>query len=118
MNIQLSASIRSDLQEIAKNSRLYALEMVQRLRNEFQVIAANPFLYQLRPELGEGLSIAPAGKYLVLFRISEDTVYSERVLHGMRDLPQQFQWPASDCVRLHTKPVQWTACSGFCPHSP
>jgi plasmid stabilization system protein ParE len=49
-------------------------------------IAAQPYLYQLRPELASDARVAIVGHYLILFRIRGDAVRVERVVHGSRDL--------------------------------
>lgn len=49
-------------------------------------IAGQPHVYQLRPELGADARLASIGQYVILFRIRDDMVRIERVLHGSRDL--------------------------------
>jgi plasmid stabilization system protein ParE len=40
----------------------------------------------LRPELGPDARLATVGSYVILFRIHQNAVRIERVLHGGRDL--------------------------------
>jgi toxin ParE1/3/4 len=35
----------------------------------------------------------PFGKYLLFYRVTEDAVYAERLLHGYRDLPRRLLDP-------------------------
>ena len=49
-------------------------------------LAANPQLYQLRPDIGEQARMATVGRYAILFRIVDETVRIERVVYGGRDL--------------------------------
>ena len=48
------------------------------------------FLYVARPELGAGLRSCAHGRYVVFFRVDDTVVRIERILHGARDLPSQF----------------------------
>jgi plasmid stabilization system protein ParE len=49
-------------------------------------IAKQPELYRLRPELGAEARLATLGQYVILFRIRQNAVRIERVVHGERDL--------------------------------
>jgi plasmid stabilization system protein ParE len=49
-------------------------------------IARNPKIYRLRPEIGADARLATVGNYVILFRIRQNTVRIERVVHGSRDL--------------------------------
>ena len=50
-------------------------------------IGRNPLAYQLRHEIGEGARIAVVGRYVILFRVSDEVVVIERISFGGRDLP-------------------------------
>jgi plasmid stabilization system protein ParE len=54
-------------------------------------IGRQPLLHQLRPEIGEGARLAVVGRYVLLFRIVDETVRIERVVFGGRDLTALFQ---------------------------
>lgn len=94
MKYVLSDYIETDLEEIAsyiaRDSRRYALETIRKIRTQFRVIAASPQHYRLRPEIRPELREATVGQYVILFRIVEDVVQIQRVLHGARDLPESF----------------------------
>jgi plasmid stabilization system protein ParE len=49
-------------------------------------IAKKPQLYRLRPEIGAEARLVTVGNYVILFRIRQNAVRIERVLHGSRDL--------------------------------
>jgi plasmid stabilization system protein ParE len=49
-------------------------------------IAKQPQIYRLRPELGAEARLATVGNYAILFRIRQNAVRIERVVHGGRDL--------------------------------
>jgi toxin ParE1/3/4 len=91
MRLRLSPHVPSDLEEIgdfiARDSPRQALRMVRLLRAKFKVIARQPSLYRLRPEIAPDVRISIVGQYVILFRIRNRTVRIERVLHGNRNLP-------------------------------
>ena len=82
--------MKHDLAEIAEyisqDSPRHAANWIRVLRSRFTGIAKQPLLHRLRPELGVDARLAPAGHYVILFRIRQDTVRIERVVHGSRDL--------------------------------
>lgn len=46
-----------------------------------------PLSYPGREDLAPGLRMAPLGRYVIFFRVLDDTVRIERVLHEARNLP-------------------------------
>ena len=94
MHVELSAFIETDLEAIADyiaaDSPVQAVKLVQQIRGKLALIAENPWMYQLRPEIGDEARMAVIGRYLILFRIVGETVYIERVVFGGRDLPALF----------------------------
>lgn len=91
MRYVLSPKIRCDLEEIAdwvaRDSSARALAVVRELRGEFKRVAANPWLYQVRSEIGADARLAVLGRHVILFRIDGEVGRFERVAHGGRDLP-------------------------------
>jgi plasmid stabilization system protein ParE len=51
-----------------------------------KAIAKQPEIYRLRPELGAEARLATVGNYVILFRIRQNAVRIERVIHGSRNL--------------------------------
>lgn len=49
-------------------------------------IAKQPQIFRLRPEIGADARLATMGNYVILFRIRQNAVRMERVVHGSRDL--------------------------------
>jgi plasmid stabilization system protein ParE len=49
-------------------------------------IAKQPQIYRVRPDLGAEARLATVGNYVILFRIRQNAVRIERVVHGGRDL--------------------------------
>ncbi len=90
MRLRFSPFVKRDLREIAEyiaeDSPRHAADWIRLLRSRFAEIAEQPLLYRLRPELGANARLAPVGHYVILFRVRQDTVRIERVLHGSRDL--------------------------------
>jgi plasmid stabilization system protein ParE len=90
MLLRLSPLVPGDLEEIAEyiaqDSPRHAVRMLHVLRVRMKEIAKHPEVYRLRPELGAEARLAAAGNYVILFRIRQNTVRIERVVHGNRDL--------------------------------
>jgi plasmid stabilization system protein ParE len=60
--------------------------MLRVLHARIKEIAKQPQIYRLRPELGAEARLATVGHYVILFRIRQNVVRIERVMHGGRDL--------------------------------
>jgi plasmid stabilization system protein ParE len=90
MRLRLSPSVPGDLEEIAEyiaqDSPRHAARMLRLLRARLKEIARNPKIYRLRPEIGADARLATVGNYVILFRIRQNTVRIERVVHGSREL--------------------------------
>jgi plasmid stabilization system protein ParE len=90
MRLCLSPYVPADLEEIAdyiaRNSPRHAARILRLLRARMKEIAQQPQIYCLRPELGAEARMATVGNYVILFRIRQNAVRIERVVHGSRDL--------------------------------
>ena len=53
-------------------------------------IAEFPHAGPPRPQWGEGIRIAIHGKYVIVYRVRDETVQVLRVVHGARDLDALF----------------------------
>ena len=95
MRIEFSRFVEIDLEEIAdwiaQDNPGRAVSFIREFREGFRRIGEGPFLYQLRPDIGEDARLAVVGRYVVLFRIDDEVVRIERVLFGGRDLPPLFR---------------------------
>jgi toxin ParE1/3/4 len=60
--------------------------MIRLLRLRMREIARHPELYRIRPEFAPDARVATLGQYVILFRIRQNAVRIERVVHGSRDL--------------------------------
>src|SRR5208337_3932581 len=90
MRLRLSPCVPADLEEIgdyiAQDSPHHAARVLRLLRARMKEIARQPEIYCLRPEIGAEARLATVGNYVILFRIRQNTVRIERVVHGNRDL--------------------------------
>ncbi|HQR03403.1 MAG: type II toxin-antitoxin system RelE/ParE family toxin [Proteobacteria bacterium] len=89
--VTFSPKSRQDLLDIgdyiAKDSQANARRFVVRLIGQCQRIGHAPMGYTSREDLAAGLRMAPLGRYVIFFRVLENVVRIERVLHGARNLP-------------------------------
>ena len=89
--VTFSPKARQDLIDIgdyiARDSRANARRFVARLQGRCRQIGHAPLSYRSREDLASGLRMAPLGRYVIFFRMLDDTVRIERVLHGARNLP-------------------------------
>jgi toxin ParE1/3/4 len=90
VRVVVSALVEGDLEAIAEfiaegNPRR-ALSFVREIREKFSLIGRNPLAYRIRPEIGDEARLGLVGRYVILFRVVDDTVRIERVIYGGRDL--------------------------------
>lgn len=55
-----------------------------------RVLADNPLMGRLRPNIAPELRYFTVGNYLILYRTVRDGIQIVRVIHGARDLPNSF----------------------------
>lgn len=72
---------------IARDGRANARRFIVRLQDRCKRIGTAPLSYPSREDLAPGLRMAPLSRYVIFFRVLDDTVRIERVLHGARNLP-------------------------------
>jgi toxin ParE1/3/4 len=76
---------------IAQDSPRRAATFIAELKQTFLRIGRDPLTYPMRPEIGDGLRVGFHQRYVICFRIRGEVIRIERILHGGRDLPSQFQ---------------------------
>jgi plasmid stabilization system protein ParE len=95
MRVELSRFVEGDLEAIAdyiaQNNPTRAASFIREIGGRIDALARNPFLYQLRSEIGEVARLATVGRYAILFRTVGKTVRVERIVYGGRDLLTLFQ---------------------------
>lgn len=90
MKVVLTRPAAIDLEAIgdwiAHDNQARAVTFVEELRQRAASLARFPNAGPPRPQWGEGVRIAVHGRYLVIYRVRNDTVQVLRILHGARDL--------------------------------
>lgn len=67
--------------------------LLEKLDQKCQLLANNPNLGLRRDDLLPGMLYLIEGKYLIFYRIVDDTVEVLRILHGARNLKTIFDGP-------------------------
>jgi toxin ParE1/3/4 len=84
----------SDLREIwgyiASDSSTAADRLLDAIFSKAELMATQPELGQLRPELAPGLRSFLVGNYVVFYRPWADGIVVARVIHGARDVEAEF----------------------------
>lgn len=90
MRVAFSPQAVLDLEDIgdyiARDSPARALLFLEQLEAHCYRIAEMPTAFPAREDLAPGLQMAVHSNYLILFRIQEDSVRIERIVHGARRL--------------------------------
>ncbi|MHC6157744.1 type II toxin-antitoxin system RelE/ParE family toxin [Bradyrhizobium elkanii] len=60
--------------------------MLDRIGNDFQMLAENPPAGRQRPELGMKIGSFTVGNYVLFYEAFQNGVEIVRVLHGARDI--------------------------------
>ena len=68
-----------------------AFEYVSSFDDLFEKLITHPKMGRTRPEIREGLRSIVKGYHVVFYRIMRDRIRIVRILHGSRDLPNQFK---------------------------
>ena len=71
---------------IADDSLAAADRWVDRLDEQFRMLAAQPMMGRAREELAPGVRSFPFGRYVVFYTPLDDGIDVGRVLHGARDI--------------------------------
>jgi len=92
--IEWSPESETDLVEIwhqiAQDSTGAADEMMVRIQEQSLNLVEFPLIGRTRDELKSGLRSVPVYPYLMFYRVQSEMVEIVRVLHGARDLREQF----------------------------
>ena len=74
------------LDHIALERPLTALAIVQRIRARCELIASQPEIGQMRPEFPGNYRSFSVQRWVIFYRVLEDSVQIHRVLDGSRDI--------------------------------
>lgn len=89
-SVILSVKAEADLENIgdyiAADNPSRALSFIKELRGKCIKLGHYPEANPRFPELGPDVRFCPHGSYLILYRVLEDSVSVERILHGARDI--------------------------------
>src|SRR5947209_19855385 len=95
--LQVSEHAKLDLLEIwefiSRDNLRAADRMVVKIESKYKLLARFPRMGQYRNDLGEGMRTFPEGNYLIVYRVIDDRVSIERVLHGARKIEDLFRGP-------------------------
>lgn len=90
MRLTFSPQAATDLEEIgdyiARENLPRAVSFLDELEAHCHTIAEMPEAFPARNDLAPGLRMVVHGNYLILFRVVEDTVRVERIVHGARKI--------------------------------
>ena len=75
---------------IADYSLAAADRWVDRLDEQFRMLAVQPMMGRAREELAPGVRSFPFGRYVVFYMPMDDGIDVVRVLHGARDIDAVF----------------------------
>ena len=91
----LTTQASEDLEEIhnfiAEDSVKRALNFIDLIEDNIELIATNPGIGKYRNELFPEMHSLPVGDYIIFYRIKQKHVEVLRILHGSRDLPNYFE---------------------------
>ncbi|MBM4285918.1 MAG: type II toxin-antitoxin system RelE/ParE family toxin [Deltaproteobacteria bacterium] len=76
---------------IARDHPERAVSFIQEILEYCLKITAHPEAAPLRPELGEGIRLAPFGRYLIFYTVHADHVRVERIIHSARNITHLFK---------------------------
>ena len=94
MNVTFSPAARLDLIDIAifisQDNPARAASFVDELEGKCLRLGRDAEIGTLRPDLGAGVRMLVHGSYLIFYRAHGDSVRIERVMHGARDIGDDY----------------------------
>jgi toxin ParE1/3/4 len=78
---------------IAEDNLDAADRWVDRLDEQFHLLATQPLIGRARDELAPGIRSFPFGRYVIFYAPLDDGIDVVRVLHSARDIDAQFDKP-------------------------
>lgn len=97
IQLRIADRAQEDLLDIwlyaARDSLRAADQLLKRLATSFARLLGHPRIGRWRPELGIEIRSLAVGSNVIFYRATPGAVETMRVLHGSRDLPEQFPEP-------------------------
>ena len=94
MNLFITPLAETDLDQIlayiAESRPLTAVAVIRNIREKCQLIATQPEMGQLRPEFQGNYRSFPVQRWVIFYRIRNDTVEIHRIVDGARDVDSLF----------------------------
>jgi toxin ParE1/3/4 len=75
---------------IAEDRPVAAARLLQRLERACKTLASTPHKGRPREDLAPAMRVYLVKPYLIFFRLTREGILVMRVIHGARDLPEQF----------------------------
>jgi toxin ParE1/3/4 len=92
--LEFSPEATADLADIgdyiARDNPKRARSFVDELEVRCADLMEYPDMGRARPELASGLRSKPHGRYIIFYTPGDDMVRIERILHGARDVEEEF----------------------------
>jgi toxin ParE1/3/4 len=90
LKLVFSPAAEADLLDIAifiaQDNPARAVSFVDELESRCETLAGASGIGTVRPELGDGISMLPHGRYLIFYREANKTLRIERIMHSARDI--------------------------------
>jgi toxin ParE1/3/4 len=96
MRVRVGKTARRDLDAIfdhwaKRASPDIAAQLIYSIKDRFLVIANSPDIGRAVTEMGPGIRVFPAGKYLIYYRRVRGVLHIQQILHGARDQAPTFR---------------------------
>ena len=95
MDLYFSTESEVDLIEIwayiAKDREKQAEALVERIYKQCENLTHMPEMGRRRDDLAPGIRTFPVGRYIIFYRIHEESVEIVRILSGYRDIDSLFE---------------------------
>jgi len=90
LDIEAKQDLASIHRYVASDNRAAADRLIDSLKQKFHLLAAQPLIGQLRPELAPDLRSFCVGNYVIFYRPGRGGIQIARVIHAARDVDSQF----------------------------
>ena len=88
---QFTADLRAIITFISVDDASGARSVQLELNRKITLLRLRPLAFQLRPELGQDLRVIRVFNYLLIYRLLDDTVMLDRLVHSSQDFETIFK---------------------------